>query len=88
MVTSDELAEGAGVSSMLRLLRGLPAGSVACTHGDMLTELAGMLVDARMERNAPISLDKGVVWVMTRHGDALWLADQVRPLAAITESEP
>ena len=74
---SDALAEGAAVDAMCRLLRGLPDGSVACTHGDMLTGLAGVLVDVRSGREVPISLDKGVVWVMISDGDTLWLTGQM-----------
>lgn len=76
--SSDEPAEGAGVGAILRLLRRLPDGSVGCTHGDVLDELADVLVDTRSERHVPISLDKAVVWVVTRDGDALSLADQMR----------
>jgi phosphohistidine phosphatase SixA len=68
--SSDELAEGTGVGVILRLLRRLPDGSVACTLGDVLDEPAEVLVDTRSERHVPISLDKTLVWVVTRDGDA------------------
>jgi hypothetical protein len=62
---------------MLRLLQRLPDGSVACTHGDMLGELAGVLTDVRSGHEEPISFDKGVVWVLLRNGRELSLIDQV-----------
>jgi 8-oxo-dGTP diphosphatase len=77
VVLSDELAEGAGIRAILRLLKGLPDGSVACTHGDVLGQLADVLVDTRREHEVPISLDKGVVWVLSRDGDGLSLVDQM-----------
>jgi 8-oxo-dGTP diphosphatase len=74
---SAALAEGAALGPMLRLLQRLPDGSVACTHGDMLGELAGVFADARYGHVEPISFDKGVVWVLLRNGRGLSLIDQV-----------
>jgi len=84
---SDSLAEGASVEAMLHLLRHLPDGSVACTHGDMLGELT-RVVDAVDDLVDPISFDKGGVWVLRRNGDALTLVEQLRAAAGSVEDRP
>ena len=55
---SNALAEGAPIEAMLRLLRRLPDGSVACTHGDMLQELVGF-IDNVEDLGDPISVRQG-----------------------------
>ncbi len=84
---SDSLAEGASVEAMLHLLRRLPDGSVACTHGDMLGELARVVdsVDGLVD---PISFDKGGVWVLARNGDALSLVEQMRVISGYVGDQP
>ena len=84
---SDTLAEGASVEAMLHLLRRLPDGSVACTHGDMLGELMRFVdsVDGLVD---PISFDKGGVWVLTRNGDALSLVEQMRVTSGYVGDQP
>ena len=84
---SDSLAEGASVEAMLHLLRRLPDGSVACTHGDMLGELA-RVVDSVDGLVGPISFDKGGVWVLTRNGDALSLVEQMRVISEYVGDQP
>jgi hypothetical protein len=78
-VLSDLLAEGAEIAAMLHLLRSLPDGSVVCTHGDMLTELASELEDVRPRSGTPIQFDKGVVWVLSRENLTLSLVDEIGP---------
>ncbi|MGB9347139.1 MAG: phosphoglycerate mutase family protein [Ilumatobacteraceae bacterium] len=84
---SDSLAEGASVEAMLHLLRRLPDGSVACTHGDMLGELA-RVVDSVDGLVGPISFDKGGVWVLARNGDALSLVEQMRVTSGYVGDRP
>ena len=84
---SDILAEGASVEAMLHLLRRLPDGSVACTHGDMLGELA-RVVDSVDGLVGPISFDKGGVWVLARNGDALSLVEQMRVISGYVGDQP
>jgi 8-oxo-dGTP diphosphatase len=81
--TSDALAEPADVAAMLHLLRSLPDGSVACTHGDMLGDLVDALVDARLRRNHPIATDKGVVWVLSRTAESLSLIGEIGEIGEI-----
>ncbi|MAT04218.1 MAG: hypothetical protein CL424_04130 [Acidimicrobiaceae bacterium] len=77
VVASDALAEGADISAMLTLLRALPTGSVACTHGDMLTALGALVADDRSGHPRPLAFDKGVVWVLSRRGATLALIDEI-----------
>ena len=84
---SDILAEGASVEAILHLLRRLPDGSVACTHGDMLGELA-RVVDTVDGLVGPISFDKGGVWVLSRNGDALSLVEQMRVTSGYVGDRP
>ena len=82
---SNSLAEGAPIEAMLRLLRRLPDGSVACTHGDMLQELVGF-IDNVEDLGDPIPFDKGGVWVLSRAGDRLSLVEQQRaPRATVDD---
>ncbi len=84
---SDTLAEGASVEAMLHLLRRLPDGSVACTHGDTLAELA-RIVDSVDGLGGAISFDKGGVWVLARTGDALSLVEQMRVTSRYVGEQP
>ena len=85
VVLNDALAEGASTEALLRLLRRLPTGSVACTHGDMLEELARVLDDVE---DRAISFDKGGLWVLLRDGDAMSLVEQWRPASRSVEDRP
>ena len=84
---SDTLAEGASVEAMVHLLRRLPDGSVTCTHGDTLGELA-RVVDSVDGLGGPISFDKGGVWVLARNGDALSLVEQMRVTSGYVGDQP
>jgi phosphohistidine phosphatase SixA len=79
VVISDVLAEGVEIAAILHLLRSLPDGSVVCAHGDMLTELAPELEDARERSDTAIQFDKGVVWVLSREHRSLSLVDEIGP---------
>ena len=82
---SNTLAKGAPIEAMLRLLRRLPDGSVACTHGEMLQELVAFIEDFD-ERDDPISFEKGGVWVLSRVGDELSLVELQRaPRATVDD---
>ena len=63
---TDALAEGADIDEVIRLLGELPDGSVACGHGDLLSELTGRLESAGCSIGGPISTAKGVVWAIQR----------------------
>ena len=86
VVLSDALAEGASIDEILRLLRHLPGGSVACTHGDVLGELARGL-DTVDDRVGSISFDKGGFWVVLRDGDGLSLIEQWRAPSGSVEND-
>ena len=51
------LAEGAPVDETLALLERVPAGTVACTHGDVIENLVGRELESK----------KGSIWVLRRH---------------------
>jgi len=74
VVLSDALAEGATTEALLHLLRRLPHGSVACTHGDMLRGLTRVVgtVDTRGEQ---VTFDKGGVWVLSILGDEVSIVE-------------
>lgn len=63
---TDALAEGADTDEVIRLLGELPDGSVACGHGDLLSELIGRLELAGCSIDGSISTAKGVVWAIRR----------------------
>lgn len=84
VVLSDALAEGASIEALLHLLRRLPDGSVACTHGDMLRELT-QVIDTPDERGEQISFDKGGVWALSLHGDEVSLVEQMRATCATVD---
>lgn len=75
---SDALAEGAKLDAMVDLLHRLPDGSVACAHGNMLSQLTDVLLDTRDRHEQPISFDKGGVWVLSREGESLSIVDEMR----------
>ncbi len=75
VVFNASLAEGAPVEETWRLLRQLPDGSVACTHGDVLEALTAV-VDTLGRGVHQISFDKGGVWVLSRQGKVLSLVEQ------------
>ena len=84
---SDTLAEGASVEATVHLLRRVPDGSVACTHADVRGELS-KIVNSADGLVGPISFDKGGVRVLTRNGDALSLAGQMRMTSGYVGDEP
>jgi len=63
---------------MVDLLHRLPDGSVACAHGNMLSQLTDVLLDTRDRHEQPISFDKGGVWVLSREGESLSIVDEMR----------
>ena len=71
VAVADALAEGADPDGVIRLLGELPDGSVACGHGDLLSELAGRLEVSGCRVDDPISSAKGVVWAIGRTGGRL-----------------
>ena len=81
---SNSLAEGAPIEAMLHLLRRLPDGSVACTHGDMLQELV-VFIDNVEDLGDPIPFDKGGIWVLSRTGDVLSAVEHLRATQATVD---
>jgi len=77
VILADDLAEGAPIAPLMRLLEHLPTRSVVCTHGDMLHALADRIVDAGHHDSG--SFDKGVIWVLTRAHDGLSVVDVIPP---------
>lgn len=61
---SDSLAEGAGLASLLGLLKELSGTDlVLCSHGDVIWELLDHLLDTSLIRNSP-AFQKGSTWVL------------------------
>jgi phosphohistidine phosphatase SixA len=75
------LAEGMPVQGVLDLLARVPDGSVLCTHGDLLAAVGAQL--CTQERRRRCNDDKGVIWVLHRHGSALSVADVVAPRSSV-----
>jgi len=75
--TSDQLAEGAGVDSVLRLVKQLAGHNVVlCTHGDVMQETvehlarSGIIPPSRRDDMA-----KGATWVLEEKGGTVTGAD-------------
>ena len=59
-----ELAEGAPPEGVALLMRATSPGTVACSHGDVLSALAGMLSAEGMEADPSVRLAMGSVWAV------------------------
>ena len=69
-VIRAELAEGASLERLMRLLERAPDGSIMCTHGDMLKAVIARLASDGTRLEGEACWDKGSVWVLApgRHG--------------------
>ena len=82
VVTTDVLAEGneMRIDRVVQLIADVPARSVLCTHGDIVTALADHLEFADDLRDHPDRFAKGVVWVLRRGGDRSSVVELARPI--------
>ena len=74
-----ELAEGHGTDAYRLLQRMAGETAVLCTHGDVATELLGVLAaGSSAEARYGLRLLKGDVWVVQSTGETLEIVDLVR----------
>lgn len=76
VVHTDVLAEGAAIEPLLRLIEQVPARSVLCTHGDLLSAVAQRLAFADGADSAD-RFAKGVIWVLERAPERVSLVDVI-----------
>ncbi len=63
--TSDELAEGAGVRGLRRVMEAYRVRNPAlCTHGDVVEELLQYLVEREIIARSRVANEKGGTWVL------------------------
>jgi 8-oxo-dGTP diphosphatase len=63
--TEDELAEGAGATGLMGVIRRHAGSSAAlCTHGDVLEEFLELLIGQGIVARAGARLEKGSTWVV------------------------
>ena len=71
IIADDRLAEAAGLSEVLELLRNAGDGAVLCSHGDVVPDV----VDGLMQRGATLVGEpdwrKASMWVLRLDGDAV-----------------
>ena len=79
VVTLDELYEGGGAAPMLARLRAAPRYPVvACTHGDILADLLGLLISSGLTLPS-LRAEKGSTWTLELTGDAVSSARYAPP---------
>jgi broad specificity phosphatase PhoE len=64
VVQEPRLAEGAPPEPLVRLITDLPAGSVLCSHGDVIENLIGHLAASGASIDAGIATEKGGTWTL------------------------
>lgn len=75
----QRLCEDEPFEPVLDLLRELPAGSVMCTHGDIIPAVTQALVRRGMKMNTPPDWRKSAVWVLKRNKKGDIVNATVRP---------
>lgn len=71
IIDDERLAEGAPFEPVVDLLLSAPAGTVLCSHGDLIPETIAALVRRGMQlANAP-DWRKATVWVLDRREGAI-----------------
>jgi broad specificity phosphatase PhoE len=79
IVTLDELYEGGGAARMLARLRAESRYPVvACTHGDILADLLGLLISTGLTLPS-LRAEKGSTWTLELTGDAVSSARYAPP---------
>jgi broad specificity phosphatase PhoE len=79
MVTLEELYEGGGAARMLARLGAEPRYPVvACTHGDILADLLGLLISSGLTLPS-LRAEKGSTWTLELAGDVVSSARYAPP---------
>jgi broad specificity phosphatase PhoE len=79
VVTLEELYEGGSAARMLARLRAEPQGPVvACTHGDILADLLGVLISSGLTLSS-LRAEKGSTWTLELTGDVVSSARYAPP---------
>lgn len=63
---SDALAEGAPTSSAVELVERSPAGTVLCSHGDVISAVVRALSESGMSIEGSDGWKKGSTWMLDR----------------------
>jgi broad specificity phosphatase PhoE len=79
IVTLEELYEGGGAAPMLARLGAEPRGPVvACTHGDILADLLGLLISSGLTLPS-VRAEKGSTWTLELHAGVVTSARYAPP---------
>ena len=65
---APELAEGSRLPEVLSLLWSLEGSTVLCSHGDVIGDLVGELVELGLVPSAEARWEKGATWVLGLEG--------------------
>lgn len=76
--TSVELGEGPDLAAVLVVLRRVAAGSVLCSHGDVILAVLEFLAGQGALRPAEVQAEKGSTWVLQRNNGQITHARYVR----------
>ena len=63
---SPALAAGAEADAVMALVLAVPAGTVLCSHGDVIPALLETLVAQGLVQRSTIRCEKGATWVLER----------------------
>jgi hypothetical protein len=62
----EALSEGADLAGAIAMVRSAPAGTVMCTHGDLLPEIIAAVIRRGATCISEPDWRKGVTWVLDR----------------------
>jgi 8-oxo-(d)GTP phosphatase len=85
---SPALAESSSPGGVIGLLERAPAGTVLCTHGDVIEPTIDLLLATGTALAGPACWDKGTVWVLTRQDGEIVAAEAVGPSSLGATSWP
>jgi broad specificity phosphatase PhoE len=75
----EALAEAAALDAAMRLVTSSPAGTVLCSHGDIIPAVVGRLVEQGASIPGEPGWKKGSTWILDRRGDRIGSARYVPP---------
>jgi 8-oxo-dGTP diphosphatase len=75
----ERLAEGTSFPAVLELFAAMPDGAVLCSHGDVIPEVMDALARRGCELQSAPDWRKGVVWVLRREADDVFVSAKCWP---------